>query len=459
MPFRKEIDSFGEVQIPSDKLWGAQTQRAINHFIIGNDFFQSEMVLAYAIIKKACALVNVRQKAISKEQCDLIVRVCDEILLGKWSDQFPLHLWVSGSGTQFNMNMNEVIANRACLLANRPLGDRSFLHPNDHVNHAQSSNDTFPTAMYISTAVAVTKNLIPSLDALEKALSQKAIAWKDIIKVGRTHLQDATPVTLGQEFSGYATLLCQDRNRLQDALNDVYELPIGGTAVGTGVNAPEDFGKEVTREISLLTSLPFSSASNRFALQGSHDALVQLSSTLKTVANSLFKIACDIRLISSGPRCGIGEICIPQNEQGSSIMPGKVNPTQCESLSQVCLQVIANDLAVTLGGCGGFLEMNVYKPLIISNVLHSIRLLSDGCHQFRIFLVEGMQPDIGRINFFLKQSLMLVTALSPKIGYDKASQVAHVALEENLSLKEAALKLGVISESDFDELVDPKKMI
>lgn len=459
MNFRIEKDSLGEVNVPSEKLWGAQTQRALDHFFIGHDCFPQEMVFAFAIIKKACAVVNLRLKMIEKAQSDLVLQVCDEILSGQWNDQFPLHLWVSGSGTQFNMNMNEVIANRACQIAGKSLGEKNFIHPNDHVNLSQSSNDTFPTAMYISTAIAVTHNLLPALEVLENSLSSKAEAWKSIIKVGRTHLQDATPLTLGQEFSGYATLIHHDRLRIQESLHDIYELPIGGTAVGTGINAPANFDQYVTHEISTLTSLPFKVASNKFALQGSHDALVQLSGSLKTLANSLFKIVCDIRLLSSGPRCGIGELNIPQNEPGSSIMPGKVNPTQCESISQVCLQVIANDVAVTLGGCGGFLEMNVYKPLIISNILHSIRLLSDGCRQFKTFLLDGVQPNLERIDFFLKRSLMLVTALSPKIGYDRAAQVAHLAFEQDISLKEAALKMGVISEADFDRLMDPKKMI
>jgi len=457
--FRSETDSLGEVKVPVDKLWGAQTQRSLEHFSIGNDLIPQEMIEAYAILKKASAIVNCRMGFLKREPRDLIVQVCDEILEGQHNDQFPLHVWMTGSGTQFNMNMNEVVSNRCSQLAGKPIGSKTPVHPNDHVNMSQSSNDSFPSAMYIAAAKGAKERLIPAVKQLRDSLNAKAVEWNEIVKIGRTHMQDATPVTLGQEFSGYVGMLDDNLNRLDDSLKHVYRLSLGGTAVGTGINAPSGFDVEVAAEIAKLTDLPFVTAPNKFTVQGSHDALVQLSGTLKTLATSLFKIANDIRILSCGPRCGFHELDIPSNEPGSSIMPGKVNPTQCEALTMIALQVMANDIAVTLGGGGGDLEMNVYKPLMIHNIMHSIRLITDGCNNFRKFLVDGMQPNMNQITYFLDRSLMLVTALSPIIGYDKASEVAHYALVNNLTLKQAAVKLGYVSEAEFDRVLDPAKMV
>ncbi len=456
--FRTEKDSLGQIKVSSDKLWGAQTQRSLENFNIGDDLFPREMITAFAIIKKACAIVNHRYGLLTDQQKKLIVQVCDEILSGKHREHFPLHIWMTGSGTQFNMNMNEVISNRICQLLGISFTDKTIIHPNDHVNCSQSSNDVFPTAMHM-TAASETKKLIPLIQNLRDAIALKAVAWQDIIKIGRTHLQDATPLTLGQEFSGYIGLLDENIERLEHSLQAIYKLALGGTAVGTGINAPLGFDRAVAQEISKLTHLPFITAPNKFSVQGSHDALVQLSGNYKTLANSFFKIANDIRFLSCGPRCGIAEIFIPENEPGSSIMPGKINPTQCEALAMLSLQVIANDFAVTLGGCSGHLEMNVYKPLIIFNLLKSVRLLQDGCYSFQVFLIEGMEPNRKQIDHFLKQSLMLVTALCPLIGYEKASEIARYALKHDLTLKDAALKLGYVKVEDFDKFVDPKKMI
>lgn len=457
--FRIETDSLGEVKVPSDKLWGAQTQRSLEYFNIGDDLFPDEMITAYTLIKKAAAIVNHRYGLLDNTQKDLIVQVCDEILSGQHREHFPLYIWMTGSGTQFNMNMNEVIANRINQILGLPLGHKGLVHPNDHINKSQSTNDSFPTAMYIVAALGTKKRLIPEVQKLSEAIARKAQEWKDILKIGRTHLQDATPLTLGQEFSGYAGLLDENLEWIGQSLHSVYKLALGGTAVGTGIHMPPGFDQAAAEEIAEMTQLPFVTAPNKFAVQGSHDALVHLSGTLKTLANSLFKIANDIRLLSCGPRCGIAELYIPENEPGSSIMPGKINPTQCEALSMLSLQVIANDMAVTLGGCGGQLEMNVYKPLIIFNIMKSIHLLQDGCHNFRVFLIEGMKPNLKQIDYFLNRSLMLVTALSPVIGYDKASKIAHYALEHDLTLREAALKLGFVTAEQFDQIVDPKKMI
>jgi fumarate hydratase class II len=456
---RKETDSIGEVDVPADKLWGAQTQRSLQYFNIGTDLMPRQMIEAYAILKKASAIVNHAGTQLEEGIHKLIIQVCDEILAGQHQDMFPLHVWMTGSGTQFNMNVNEVIANRSSQLAGTPLGSKRPVHPNDHVNLSQSSNDSFPSAMYIAAALNVKRKLEPAVKALHDAISAKAEAWKDIIKIGRTHMQDATPLTLGQEWSGYAGMLADDLERLEDALKGVYRLSLGGTAVGTGVNAVEGFAEAVAAEIAKLTGLPFVSAPNKFTVQGSHDALVQLSGTLRTLAVSLYKIANDIRLMSSGPRAGFGELILPENEPGSSIMPGKVNPTQVEALTMVAVQVMGNDVAVGFGGAGGYLEMNVYKPLIIFNITNSITLLADSCTNFRRYLVEGTRPNLKRIQEDVERSLMLVTALSPVIGYDKASKVAHYAMEHDVTLKEAALKLGVVTAADFDRLVDPAKMI
>lgn len=457
--FRIETDSLGEVKVPADKLWGAQTQRSLEYFNIGDDLIPREMIESYAILKKSAAVVNHNSGKLKAEQKDLIVQVCDEILKGKHYDQFPLHVWMTGSGTQFNMNVNEVISNRCSQLADQPLGSKTPVHPNDHVNMSQSSNDSFPSAMNIAAVKGIEEKLKPEVKSLRDSLKVKAEEWNDIIKVGRTHMQDATPLTLGQEFSGYVGMLDDNFDRLDNSLKGLYPLALGGTAVGTGINADPKFGEEAAKEIAEQTGLPFVTAPNKFAVQGAHDAMVMLSGTLKTLATSLYKIANDIRLLSCGPRCGIHELDIPENEPGSSIMPGKVNPTQCEALSMVAVQVMANDVAVTFGGGGGHLEMNVYKPLIIRNVMHSIRIMADGCRNFRLFLVDGMKPNVKQINSFLNRSLMLVTALSPVIGYDKAAEVAHYVLVHDSTLKEAALKLGYVSKQEFDQIMDPEKMI
>jgi len=456
---RKETDSLGEVSVPADKLWGAQTQRSLEHFSIGKDLMPREMITAYATLKKAAANANHAGGRLDPAVHGLIVRTCDEILAGQHHDMFPLHVWMTGSGTQFNMNVNEVISNRCCQLAGTELGSKKPVHPNDHVNMSQSSNDTFPSVMYIAAAVETTGRLIPSVQALHDAIDAKAKLWADIVKIGRTHMQDATPITLGQEWSGYAGMLADDLERLRDALKSVYHLALGGTAVGTGINAAPGFAEAAAAEIAKLTGLPFVSAPNKFTVQGSHDALVQLSGTFRTLATSLYKIANDIRLMSCGPRAGFAELHIPENEPGSSIMPGKVNPTQAEALTMLAVQVMANDVAVGFGGAGGYLEMNVYKPLMIYNVTHSIVLMTDGCDNFRKYLVEGTEPNRKKIAEYVERSLMLVTALAPVIGYDKASQIAHHATDHDLTLKASALQLGYISEAEFDRIVDPAKMV
>ncbi len=456
---RKESDSHGEIEVPEERLWGAQTQRSLKYFSIGTELMPREMITAYAVLKKASATANHELHQLSKEKYVLISQVCDELLAGQHQDMFPLHVWMTGSGTQFNMNVNEVISNRCCQLAGTPPGSKHPVHPNDDVNMSQSSNDNFPSAMYIAAAVGVKQRLMPALQALRDALAAKAEAWKDIIKIGRTHMQDATPLTLGQEWSGYAAMLADDLQRIESAMPGVYELALGGTAVGTGINAPVGFAEAAAAEIAKLTGLPFVSAPNKFAVQGSHDALVQLSGTLRTVAVSLYKIANDIRLLSSGPRAGLGELHIPANEPGSSIMPGKVNPTQVEALTMIAVQVMANDVAVGFGGAGGYLEMNVYKPLMIHNIMQSITLLSDGSSNFRQYLIEGTTPNRKKIAEQVERSLMLVTALSPVIGYDKAAHLAHFAMENDLTLKEAALQLSYVSEEEFDRVVDPGKML
>ncbi|MFZ0705436.1 MAG: class II fumarate hydratase [Candidatus Korobacteraceae bacterium] len=456
---RKESDSHGEIEVPEERLWGAQTQRSLKYFSIGTELMPREMITAYAVLKRASATANHQLHHLSEEKYALISQVCDELLAGQHQDMFPLHVWMTGSGTQFNMNVNEVISNRCCQLAGTPLGSKHPVHPNDDVNMSQSSNDNFPSAMYIAAAVGVKQRLMPAVQALHDAIAAKTEEWKDIIKIGRTHMQDATPLTLGQEWSGYAATLADDLQRIESAMPGVYQLALGGTAVGTGINAPAGFAEAAADEIAKITGLPFVSAPNKFAVQGAHDALVQLSGTLRTLAISLYKIANDIRLLSSGPRAGLGELHIPANEPGSSIMPGKVNPTQVEALTMIAIQVMANDVAVGFGGAGGYLEMNVYKPLMIHNIMQSITLLSDGCTNFRQHLVEGTKPNRKRIAEHVERSLMLVTALSPVIGYDKAAHLAHYAMDHDLTLKEAALQLGYVSEEEFDRVVDPSKML
>src|SRR5471032_2049630 len=456
---RKEFDSLGEVSVPADKLWGAQTQRSLEHFSIGKDLIPREMITSYAILKKAAANANHDGKRLDDKTHGLIVQVCDEILAGQHHDMFPLHVWMTGSGTQFNMNVNEVISNRCCQLAGTALASKAPVHPNDHVNMSQSSNDTFPSAMYIAAAVETRQRLIPAVKALHDSIDAKAKTWAGIVKIGRTHMQDATPITLGQEWSGYVGMLADNLERIDDALKGVYRLALGGTAVGTGINAAPGFAEAGAAEIAKLTGLPFVSAPNKFTVQGAHDALVQLSGTYRTLAASLYKIANDIRLMSCGPRAGFAELNIPENEPGSSIMPGKVNPTQAEALTMLAVQVMANDVAVGMGGAGGYLEMNVYKPLMIYNITHSITLMTDGCANFRKFLVEGAEPNRKKIAEYVERSLMLVTALAPVIGYDKASEIAHYATDHDLTLKQAALKLGYVSEAEFDRVVDTRKMV
>jgi fumarate hydratase, class II len=456
---RVESDSMGDVSVPATKLWGAQTQRSLEHFSIGTDLMPREMIPAYAILKKGAANANHAGQRLDDEPHSLIVRVCDEILAGQHQDMFPLHVWMTGSGTQFNMNVNEVISNRCCQLAGTPLGSKMPVHPNDHVNMSQSSNDSFPSAMHIAAARNVKQRLLPAVQQLHDATSAKAVEWNDIVKIGRTHMQDATPLTLGQEWSGYAGMLADNLERIDDALKGVYRLALGGTAVGTGINSAPGFAEAVAAEIAQLTGLPFVTAPNKFAVQGAHDALVQLSGCLRTLAVSLYKIANDIRLMSCGPRAGFAELLIPENEPGSSIMPGKVNPTQAEALTMIAIQVMANDVAAGFGGAGGYLEMNVYKPLIIFNITHSITILSDGCTNFRKFLVAGTEPNLKKIKEYVDRSLMLVTALSPVIGYDKASRIAHYAMDNDLTLKAAALKLGFVTEEEFDRVVNPAKMV
>jgi fumarate hydratase, class II len=456
---RQETDSLGVVEVAADKLWGAQTQRSLEHFSIGKDLIPREMITAYAILKKSAATANHNGKRLGDEQYKLITQTCDEILAGQHHDMFPLHVWMTGSGTQFNMNVNEVISNRCCQLAGTALGSKTPVHPNDHVNMSQSSNDSFPTAMNIAAAVNVNDRLIPAVKALRDAIDAKANEWQSVVKIGRTHMQDATPLTLGQEWSGYAGMLTDNVERIEDALKGVYRLALGGTAVGTGINAAPGFGEAAAAEIGKLTNLPFVSAPNKFTVQGAHDALVQSSGALRTLAVSLYKIANDIRLMSCGPRAGFAELTIPANEPGSSIMPGKVNPTQAEAMTMIAVQVMANDVAVGFGGAGGYLEMNVYKPLIIFNVTQSVTIMTDGCTNFRKFLVEGTKPNLKKIKEYVDRSLMLVTALSPVIGYDKASKIAHYALDNDLTLKQAALKLGFVTEQEFDRVVDPAKMV
>ena len=456
---RLERDSMGTVWVPAERYWGAQTQRSLGHFNIGEDNMPVEVINALAIVKKAAAMANRELGKLPDDLAGLIIRAADEIIEGGLSGNFPLKVWMSGSGTQCNMNVNEVISNRAIQLSGGVMGTRSPVHPNDHVNMSQSTNDVFPTAMHIAAAMGAGKNLIPAVRRLRDALDEKAGVWAHIAKIGRTHMMDAVPLTVGQEFSGFVGMLDDNLERISATLPGLYRLAIGGTAVGTGLNAPRDFARKTSGHIATMTGLPFVSAANKFAVQGAHDALVMLSGTLKTVAVSLYKIANDIRLLGSGPRCGLQELTIPPNEPGSSIMPGKVNPTQCEAMTMAAVQVMGYDAAVGFAGAGGYLEMNVYKPLIIFNVMQSIRLISDSCASFTQFLVLGMELNERQVKDYVSRSLMLVTALVPVIGYDKASEIARLANNEGLTLKKAALELGYISEQEFDRIVDASKMI
>lgn len=458
MGFRTEKDSMGEIQVPEERLWGAQTQRSLQNFKIGGDRFPREMIRALGILKKSAARANEQLGLLAADKAKAIIQAADEVIAGRWDAEFPLVVWQTGSGTQTNMNANEVIANRAVQIKGGKLGDKS-IHPNDDVNKAQSSNDTFPTAMHIAVAERVEHHLIPQLQKLAEALKQKQNQFKDIVKIGRTHLMDATPLTLGQEFSGYVTQIEHDIQRLKVSLPHVYQLALGGTAVGTGLNTHPRFAETAAQMIAHETGLPFNSAPNKFEALAAHDALVQMSGTLKTIACSLMKIANDFRLLGSGPRCGIGELILPANEPGSSIMPGKVNPTQSEAMTMVCAQVIGNDMAVAVGGATGHFELNVFKPLIVFNVLNSIRLLGDAAESFREHCVQDTKANEAQIKKHLENSLMLVTALNPHIGYDNAAKIAKAAWERGTTLKEEALRLGLLDAAKFDAVVRPEKMI
>jgi fumarate hydratase class II len=459
---RRETDSIGEIGVPADRYWGAQTARSLHHFAIGDpatERMPMEVVHALALVKKVAAMVNRDQGRLDPELADLIVEAADEILEGSLDDQFPLFVWQTGSGTQTHMNVNEVISNRAIEKAGGELGTKSPVHPNDHVNMSQSSNDNFPTAMHVAASQALVQRLLPSVRTLRDALDAKAKEFADIVKIGRTHLQDAVPLTLGQEFSGYAAQLTADLERIEQSLGGLYELAIGGTAVGTGLNAPEGFADAAVAEVARLTGLPFVPARNRFAALAADDALVHASGALATLAVSLMKIANDIRWLGSGPRAGLGELILPENEPGSSIMPGKVNPTQSEAMTMVACQVFGNDTAITVAGSQGNFELNVFRPVMIRNFLHSARLLSDACRTFREFCVEGLGADRERIEDLVHRSLMLVTALAPRIGYDKAAEIAKKAHHEGTTLREAALSLGYLTEAEYDEMVVPEQMV
>ncbi len=457
-PTRTETDSMGKMEVPADRYWGAQTARSLIYFAIGKDMMPPELIRAFGVLKKACAQVNQDLSKLPAEKAKLIVRAADDVIAGKLNDHFPLRVWQTGSGTQTNMNVNEVISNRAIEIAGGVMGSKKPVHPNDDVNMSQSSNDTFPAAMHIAAATETGRRLLPAVKKLRDALDAKAREFMGIVKIGRTHLQEATPLTLGQEFSGWVSLLDRDIKRIEQALEGLYDLAIGGTAVGTGLNAHPEFGERAAKKIAELTGLPFRSHPNKFAALSAHDELVFASGALKTLAGSLMKIANDIRWLGSGPRCGLGELILPENEPGSSIMPGKVNPTQCEAVTMVAVQVMGNDVAIAIAGSQGNFELNVFKPVIIFNYLHSVELLADVCSSFVEHCVVGIQANRERIDSYVKNSLMLVTALSPKIGYDKAAQVAHKAHHENLSLREAAIQLGYLTGEEFDRLVRPKDM-
>lgn len=456
---RMERDTFGEIAVPNARLWGAQTQRSLQNFRISSEKQSPELITALAVIKRAAAEVNQGLGVLDENKAKAIMQAADEIIGGKHPEEFPLAVWQTGSGTQTNMNLNEVIANRASELLGGERGEARKVHPNDDVNRGQSSNDVFPTAMHVAAAYAIVKHLLPALKTLRETLDGKAKAFADVVKIGRTHLQDATPLTLGQEFSGYVAQLDHGIRHVESALPHLYELAQGGTAVGTGLNAHPQFADKVAAAIGKLTGLPFVSAPNKFEVMAAADALVFAHGALKTVAASLNKIANDIRWLASGPRCGLGELSIPENEPGSSIMPGKVNPTQSEALTMLCAQVFGNDVAVNIGGASGNFELNVFRPMIAHNVLQSVRLLADGAHSFNDNCAVGIEPNRERIDTLLNESLMLVTALNPHIGYDKAAQIAKKAHKEGTTLKASALKLGYVTEQQFDEWVQPKDMV
>jgi fumarate hydratase class II len=457
--FRTETDSMGPIEVPAAQYWGAQTQRSLHHFNIGPDRMARSMIRAFGLLKKAAAQVNHDLGKLADDKARLIVQAAEEVASGKLDAEFPLRVWQTGSGTQTNMNANEVISNRAIELAGGKLGSKKPIHPNDDVNMSQSSNDTFPTAMHIAAAEEIVKLLIPAVRELRDALHAKAEEFADIVKIGRTHLMDAVPLTLGQEFSGYVAQLDADLRRIAAVLPDIYELAIGGTAVGTGLNTHPEFADRMAAKIAELTGLPFVAAPNKFAALAAHDALVMASGALRTLACSLMKIANDIRWMGSGPRCGLGELRLPENEPGSSIMPGKVNPTQSEAMTMVCLQVLGNDTAIAAAGTQGNFELNVFKPMIIHNLLHSITLLADACVSFTKYCVLGIEPDRERIARYVENSLMLVTALSPHIGYDNAAKVAKKALADNITLRQAAVALGFLKPEEFDRYVQPNKML
>ncbi len=456
---RQEKDSLGIIDVPSTALWGAQTQRALTNFAIGSDPIPIEIIHSLAIIKKASAIVNSRLGVIDAKSSHLIINAATQIENGLHDKEFPLKVWQSGSGTQSNMNINEVISNLISKTEGYPLGSNQPVHPNDHVNRSQSTNDTFPSAIHIATIKKIKNLLLPELGQIVHSLENKETEWQNIIKIGRTHLQDAVPITLGQEISAWRKQIQEASRRLEESLIELYSLPLGGTAVGTGLNAPQNFADEINLEIRNITGLPFRTTENKFSIMASHDGLLNTMSKLKLLAISLLKISNDIRLLSCGPRAGLGELKLPENEPGSSIMPGKVNPTQCEAMAMICTQVIGCELAVSIAGSGGHLQMNSYKPLIGFNLLKSIEMLYSGCISFRIKMLEDMEPDEKRISEYLDKSLMLVTALAPKIGYDKACEIAQVAHKESINLKDAALRLKYINESEFDQIVQPVKMI
>lgn len=458
MSFRIEKDTMGELQVPSDKLWGAQTQRSLQNFKIGGERFSRPFIRAFGILKRSAAQVNHSLGLLNSEKCEVLLKACDEVIAGQWDDHFPLVVWQTGSGTQTNMNVNEVLANRAMLIKGLSLPNKE-IHPNDDVNKGQSSNDTFPTAMHIAAAEQIHSRLLPALELFHSEMNKKSKDFSSIIKIGRTHLMDATPLTLGQEFSGYASQIEHSIKRIKNTLPHLYELAIGGTAVGTGLNAHPEFSKKMALEISSYTGLQFVSAPNKFEALATHDTLVEVSGALKTLAVSLMKIANDIRFLGSGPRCGLGELLLPENEPGSSIMPGKVNPTQSEAMTMVCAQVIGQDTAVTIGGLNGHFELNVFKPLIIHNVLSSIKLLSDALDSFRENCLVGIVANEPQIKKHLENSLMLVTALNPVIGYDKAALIAKTAHKNGTTLKQEALSLGFLTEAEFDSVVKPEKML
>lgn len=456
---RIEKDSMGEIEVPSNKYWGAQTARSLHHFNIGNDLMPREVTHAFGILKKAAAITNLELGKLSEEKAKLIIQAAEEVSRGELDAHFPLHVWQTGSGTQSNMNVNEVISNRAIEIAGGVMGSQSPIHPNDHVNMSQSSNDTFPTAMHIAAVLAFQQKLLPAVEVLRNGLESKKKEFDPIIKIGRTHLQDAVPMTLGQEFSGYVAQLDACIHRIKQVQPELYELALGGTAVGTGLNTHPQFAVTAAKNIAELTHLPFVSAPNKFAALASHEPFVMAHSVLKTLACALMKIANDVRWLGSGPRCGIGELILPENEPGSSIMPGKVNPTQCEAMTMVCAQVIGNDTTVAVAASQGNFELNVFKPVIIFNLLHSLNLLADTCQSFLEFCVEGLEANRQKIDYYLHNSLMLVTALNQHIGYDKAAKIAKTAHHENLSLQEAAVKLGILTAEEFQRHVKPEEMI